>query len=144
MRYLVVDAHSVIFAWPDLRALHARRMILAREALVARLTGYQDASGIRVVAVFDGKGAKLSDESTAGGIQIFYSAAGQSADMIVERLAATYAGHHEVTVVTNDHLEQQTAITFGALAISAEEFRGRMEEAGREMAERVKQWNRRR
>jgi predicted RNA-binding protein with PIN domain len=52
MRYLIVDGHSVIFAWPELRKLHARRTALARDELVKILTAYQDASGVRVVAVF--------------------------------------------------------------------------------------------
>ena len=50
MRYLIVDGHSVIFAWPELRKLHQRRMALARDALVKTLTEYQDASGVRVVS----------------------------------------------------------------------------------------------
>ena len=120
MRYLIVDGHSVIFAWTDLRKLHQRRSILAREALVQRLTQYQDATGVRVVVVFDGKGAQTSEETEPGGVQIFYSNAGQTADEIIERLAAIYASTHELTVVTDDHLEQQTVNTFGALAISTE------------------------
>jgi predicted RNA-binding protein with PIN domain len=55
-RYLIVDGHSIIFAWPALRRLHQRRTSLAREALVKRLRDYQDWTGIRVVVVFDGKG----------------------------------------------------------------------------------------
>ena len=54
MRYLIVDGHSVIFAWPELRLQHGRRTGAARDELVRQLTAYQDASGIRVVAVFDG------------------------------------------------------------------------------------------
>jgi len=33
-RYMIVDDHSIIFAWPELRKLHARRSSLAREALI--------------------------------------------------------------------------------------------------------------
>ena len=58
MRYLIVDGHSVIFAWPELRALHSRRTGAARDELVRRLTQYQDSSGVRVVVVFDGRGEK--------------------------------------------------------------------------------------
>ena len=36
-RYLIVDGHSVIFAWPELRQLQERRSSLAREALIKRL-----------------------------------------------------------------------------------------------------------
>ena len=56
MRFLLVDAHSVIFGWPELRALHRRHMEAAREQLIQRLAAYQDASGTRVVAVFDRRG----------------------------------------------------------------------------------------
>ncbi len=41
-RYLVVDGHSVIFAWPELRKIHERRSSLAREALTKQLRDYQD------------------------------------------------------------------------------------------------------
>jgi uncharacterized protein len=138
MRYLIVDGHSVIFTWPELRALHNRRTALARDELVKILTEYQDASGVRVVAVFDGKGTKANEDSAPGGIQIFYSAAGQTADAIVERLVAKYAGQHEITVATSDLMEQQTATSFGALVVSAEGLRDWLDDARRELARQLK------
>ncbi len=47
--YLLVDGHSIIFAWPELKLLHDRRTALAREALIKQLRDYQDWSGTRVV-----------------------------------------------------------------------------------------------
>lgn len=138
MRYLIVDGHSVIFAWPELRKLHARRTALGRDELVKILTEYQDASGVRVVAVFDGKGGEASEESAPGGIQIFYSATGQTADAIVERLVAKYAGQHEITVATSDLMEQQTVTSFGALVVSAEGLRDWLEEARRNLDRQIK------
>ncbi len=120
MRVLIVDGHSIIFAWPKMRALHARRTALARDALVKALTAYQDNSGVHVVAVFDGKGSRASEATEPGGIQIFYSGADQTADDIIERLVAKYAGRHEITVVTSDRLEQTTVNAFGASFLSAE------------------------
>jgi predicted RNA-binding protein with PIN domain len=120
MRVLIVDGHSVIFAWPEIRALHARRTALAREAVIKALTEYQDTSGVHVVAVFDGKGARANEATEPGGIQVFYSGVDQTADDIIERLVAKYAQLHEITVVTSDHLEQMTVNTFGASWISAE------------------------
>jgi predicted RNA-binding protein with PIN domain len=143
MRYLIVDGHSVIFAWPELRQLHARRAVLARDELVKILTAYQDASGVRVVAVFDGRGAKANEATEPGGIQIFYSGAGQTADQIVERLVAKYASQHEITVATSDHLEQQTATTFGALVVSAEGLRPWLEDAQAGLARELKKIKRR-
>jgi uncharacterized protein len=138
MRYLLVDGHSVIFAWPELRRLHGRRTATAREELVKRLTAYQDASGVRVVVVFDGKGGSLSEETAPGGIQIFYSAAGQSADAVVERLAATYAGEHDMTVATDDHMEQQTVLSFGATPISTESLRSLLGDAEADLARQLR------
>ena len=105
MRYLIVDGHSVIFAWPDLRALHGRRTAAAREELTRRLTQYQDASGTHVVVVFDGRGVKTSEVSEPDGIQIFYSKAHQTADAIIERLCARYGQEHDLTVATDDLME---------------------------------------
>jgi hypothetical protein len=142
MRYLIVDGHSVIFAWSELRKLHTRRTELARNELVKILTDYQDASGVHVVAVFDGKGLKANEDTAPGGIQIFYSATGQTADSIIERLVAKYASQHEITVATDDHMEQQTATTFGALVVSAEGLRPWLEDAQRDLARRIKQHRR--
>lgn len=115
---LIVDGHSVIFAWPDLRKLHARRSSLAREALIKRLRGYQDWTDVRVVVVFDGKGARVTATSDLHDVQVFYSREGQTADSIIERLASKYASHFDVVVATSDYLEQQTASAFGAECIS--------------------------
>ena len=142
MRVLIVDGHSVIFAWPELRKLHARRTALARDELVKLLTAYQDASGVHVVAVFDGQGEKAAEATDPGGIQIFYSASGQTADSIVERLVARYAGRHEITVATSDLMEQQTATSFGALVVSANGLRPWLEEAQSDFAREMKKWRR--
>src|ERR1700722_17328486 len=105
MRILIVDGHSIIFAWPEMRKQHARRNIVAREALIKLLTGYQDFTGIHVAVVFDGQGCKVSEETEPGGIQIFYSGSGETADDVIERMVAKYGSHHEITVATDDMLE---------------------------------------
>ncbi len=143
MRYLIVDGHSVIFAWPDLRKLHARRTESARNELVKILTDYQDASGVRVVAVFDGQGGKANETSEPGGIQIFYSAAGQTADAIVERLVATYAQKHEITVATSDFMEQQVQPPLSARWSSPRKAcASGWTNAQRDLARRIKQHRR--
>jgi predicted RNA-binding protein with PIN domain len=128
-QFLIVDGHSVIFAWPDLRKLHARRSSLARESLIKRLRGYQDWTGVRVIVVFDGKGAHVSATSDPHDIQIFYSRKGQTADSIIERLASKYATRFDLTVATSDYLEQQTASAFGAECISPAILREVLQEA---------------
>ena len=142
MRYLLVDGHSVIFAWEDLRKIHVRRTAAAPDELIRRLTAYQDTTGVRVVAVFDGKGDALNEASTPGEIQVFYSSAGQTADEIVERLVAKYAAKHEMSVATDDHLERQTAESFGAVAISTDHLRLLLRDAEGDLKRRIQRHRR--
>ena len=128
-RYLLVDGHSIIFAWPELRKLHQRRTSLARDALARQLRDYQDWTGIRVVLVFDGKGTDITAEADPHDIQVMYSRKGQTADAIVERLTSKYAADFDVTVATSDLLERQTVTSFDATSISAEMLREVLEEA---------------
>jgi predicted RNA-binding protein with PIN domain len=129
--YLIVDGHSVIFAWPELREAHARRSSLARDELVKRLRDYQDWTGVLVIVVFDGKGGRVSEISDPGEIQIFYSRAGQTADAIVERLASKYGRRFRLAVATDDFLERETAAACGAEPISTDALRDLLNEARR-------------
>lgn len=140
MKVLIVDGHSVIFAWPELRKLHRQRMVLAREALVHKVGEFCAYFGIHGIVVFDGKGPQTQQES-AGGVQIFFAAADATADQIIERLVARHANGHELTVVTSDLLEQQTVHAFGGSPISADTFLEQFEEARASMEKDIKKRN---
>jgi len=126
--YLLVDGHSVIFAWPDLLKMHERRTALARDELAKRLRHYQDWTGTHMVAVFDGKGAQVSASADPHDIQIFYSRRDQTADAIIERLASKYAERFRITVVTADNMVRETAAACGAEVVSPDLFREMMGE----------------
>ena len=130
-RYLLVDGHSIIFAWPELRKLHERRSSLAREALIKQLRDYQDWTGVRVVIAFDGKAPNISAISDPGDVQIFYSRSGQTADTIIERLASKYAEKFKLMVATSDSMEAETIHACGAQWISPDALRTLVEEARR-------------
>jgi predicted RNA-binding protein with PIN domain len=126
-QYLLVDGHSIIFAWPKLRRLHARRPYLARDALIKELRHYQDWTGVHVAVVFDGSGERVSAQSDPHDVQIFYARRGQSADAIIERLASKYASRFEITVATSDSLEMETVNACGALCVSPDGLRKLLE-----------------
>jgi predicted RNA-binding protein with PIN domain len=129
VRYLIVDGHSIIFGWPDLRKLHHRRAMLARDALIKQLRDYQDWSGDNVVVVFDGAGDRTSSTADPHDVQIFYARRGQSADAVIERLACKYAPRFPITVATSDLLEMETVNACGATCISPEDLRERIRTA---------------
>ena len=137
-RVLIVDGHSMIFQWPDLTLQHARRGAIARETLVRMLNGLQDNSDWTVAVVFDGKGSKPNEASEPAGVRVFYSKDGQTADSIIERLAAKYKDQYDVTVATDDLMERTTVESFGALSMSAYQLREEIEMAGEELNARLK------
>lgn len=132
-KILIVDGHSMIFQWPELSRAYAVEGASVRGALVRMLTALQDNSAWTVAVVFDGRGAKASSEENPGGIKIFYSKDGQTADAIIERLAAKYAAGCDVTVATDDRLEQTTVEAFGATAISSRQLRSEIDSADRDV-----------
>jgi len=135
--FLLVDAHNVIFARPELAARHRRSAAAVREELVRMLERHQDAAGLRVVVVFDGTsaGAVTAKGGLSGeaGVQVFYAQAGQSADGIIERLVVKYAGTHRMTVATNDHLVRTAAVAAGAETMDVETLFAEMARAEGEM-----------
>jgi uncharacterized protein len=127
-RYLIVDGHSIIFAWPELRKLHSRRSSLAREELTKRLRHYQDWTGVNVTVVFDGTRSRVTEHSDPHDVQIFYARRDQSADAIIERLASRYASRFDITVATSDSMVKETVNASGASFISPEDLRGLLQE----------------
>jgi len=142
-RVLIVDGHSVIFRWEDLREKHQRSTATTREELIRLLTRFQDNTGTHVVVVFDGRGSKTTQEDEPGGIQIFYSRAGQTADSVIERLVAKYAQNFEICVATDDTMERTTVSSFGARWINTVQLRAEMDEANSDIRDRLKNLHRR-
>jgi predicted RNA-binding protein with PIN domain len=143
--FLLIDAHNVIFARPDLAALHRRQPAAAREQLIRLLERHQDAAGVRVVVVFDGgtQARGTSEPSGPAGIQVFYPRAGQSADAIIERLVLKYAATHRLTVATNDSLIRTAAVAAGASTIGAETLFDDLQRADKELDQALEKLRRR-
>lgn len=118
-RYLVVDGHSVIFSWPELRALHQRDRAKARLQLHRRLQSLHDTSSWRVTLVYDGTLGTRPEQGPKD-IVVLYSHANQTADSIIERLVGQIQTPSQVTVVTADEAERQTVEAMGAQTASPE------------------------
>jgi predicted RNA-binding protein with PIN domain len=135
---LIVDGHSIVFSWADLRKIHRENPRRAMIELENRLVQHQDASGVSVVLVFDGKGSRLQSEREGLRIQVMYSDRGRTADDVVERLVAKYATRHEITVATDDYAEQETVRAFGAFAIDGAGLADLLKASDRKFRERLR------
>lgn len=140
LRFLLVDGHSIINAWPELRALHrqAARRHTARELLLQRMRHYQDMTEERVIVVFDGPQARTTEEREPQGLQIFYADSGTTADTIIERLVAKYSAEHAMTAATADGMIRETVTAFNARWVSPESLRQMCDDAEGEMRRRIK------
>ena len=132
MRYeadhLLVDGYSIIYAWPPLRAALRRKLEQARDQLVAALTRLQDATGIRVTAVFDNRhAARLSAGETPAGVDVLFTRKGMTADACIERLVARADAPERFLVATDDHAEATMVRSLGGRVITAEELRDWLE-----------------
>ena len=128
-QFLVVDGHSVIHAWPELRSQHSRRPRQARDSLVAQLRGFHDTTDWRVTLVFDGR-AGISDIPDQAGFIVRYSSTEQTADSLIEALVAAQPEKTRqlITVITADQAERHAVESMGALCLSPDWLRLELEQ----------------
>ena len=94
-------------------------------------------TGERVVVVFDGTQSRLTDEREDGGVQIFYADAGHTADSVIERLAAKYAGTYALRVCTADRMIWEGVRASGALWISPDTLKDELARAVQDLRKRI-------
>ena len=138
-RYLLVDGHSVLHAWPNLRAQHSTRPASARQELIRLLATLHDTGRWRVTLVFDGQ-AGGKEVATKDSLAVLYAPAGQTADSIIERIAQAHAGKGEIGVVTADHAEMTAVESLGAFGFSPDWLRDELRAAGEELTESIAQY----
>lgn len=120
---ILIDGYSLLHQWPEVAAGRPRHSAQAREELIRILTRYQDATGTPVTVFFDARYRRGPAPPRDGaGIEVIYSAPGQTADALIERTAARLVAWGEVLVVTEDIAERQTVEAFGAWTWSCEQF----------------------
>ena len=135
--YLIIDGHSIIFAWEELRVLHERSQLAARDELIRRMTCYQDCTGERTIIVFDGKGTETISQHEEAGIQVFFSKKGVTADQIIERLVGKYGRKKKITIASRDKAVLDTCSSFGALAISPNSLREYLKSAEDKLRKKI-------
>ena len=142
---ILVDGYSLLHNWPELAPGRSRFSAAARDELIRRLTLYQDATGTPVTIFFDGSGPKsvIASETTNPALEVLYSTAGQTADQLIERSAHRFAPYGEVLAVTDDLAERETVLSLGGLASSCLNFIQTVENTLAEMADDLKNHNRR-
>ena len=118
---LILDGYNVIGAldrYGEMDSLDAARELLINDALKA--SGW---TGRPLILVFDahlGPGPGRSERRAGGAVRIIYSAPGESADDVIERLLSTL--QDQATVYTADFALQRTALARGSTRATPREF----------------------
>ena len=142
---ILVDGYSLLHDWPELAPGQPRHSAGARDALIQKLTHYQDAIGTPITLFFDGGGAPASVATahSTRQMEVLYSRNGQTADEMIERAAYRFQDYGEVLAVTNDNAERNIVIHMGGMAESCGNFIHTVEATLAGMAEDVERHNRR-
>jgi hypothetical protein len=122
-----MDGYNVIGALDRYRAagsLDAARELLINDALKA--AGW---TGRSLIVVFDaerGLGPERAELRAGGAVRVVYSAPGESADDVIERLLSRL--EDSVTVYTADFALQRTALARGSTRATPREFADLLDE----------------
>jgi len=132
MSLLIIDGYNIINYWKDFECLRDENMDAARMKLAELLEEYVPLLWQKVIIVYDAyrnKGKIASFEFR--GVEVVYTAEGQTADAFIERLVSTLAevGGEEIEVASSDNLEQQIVLGKGARRLSARELKERLQES---------------
>ncbi len=122
---LIVDGYNIIGAWDELKELKQTDMGSARDQLIATLSAYYPWCWERVIIVFDGQ---QFDWSYVGGIEVVFTEDKETADTMIEKLAAGLISYYRVEVATSDYAEYRAASALGAVVFSAPALKERLEE----------------
>lgn len=138
MARLIVDGYNLLHAHPGYARLAARDLDSARARLVSDLAGLAEGND-RVVVVFDGGGNPASDGTPhhVGRLTVIFSRAGQSADELIEALAARSRDRAEETVVVTSDAATRHTVAGGCVSVlSSERF---LEDVAQVVAERAEE-----
>jgi hypothetical protein len=127
--YLVLDGYNVIGALERYRTAGYGGLDDSRELLINDALKAAGWTGRRIVVVFDAQRSPEPErvEQRAGGaVRLIYSAPGESADDIIERLLTNLDG--PATVYTADFALQRTALARGVSRATPREFADLLDE----------------
>ncbi|MDZ4164944.1 MAG: NYN domain-containing protein [Smithellaceae bacterium] len=100
--HIIVDGYNLIRQSPSLRSRERISLETGRNSLISLLSELKKIRPHRITVVFDGREGLSRRETREAivGIQVIYSAVGETADDVIKRMATEEAGN--LLVVTSD------------------------------------------
>jgi predicted RNA-binding protein with PIN domain len=124
-KYVIIDGYNVIFAWDDLKEIAKENLGIARDKLLDILCNYSAFTKCEAIVVFDAY--KVSGNNgqrfNYNNIRVVYTKERELGDNYIEKLISDIGKNDNVRVVTSDNLIQLSAVRFGVLRVSAQDFK---------------------
>ncbi len=124
-KYVIVDGYNVIFAWDELKDVAKENLGAARDRLLDILCNYSAFTKCETIVVFDAY--KVSGNNgqrfNYNNIHVVYTKERELGDNYIEKLISDIGKNDNVRVVTSDNLIQLSAVRFGVLRVSAQDFK---------------------
>ncbi len=120
--YYLVDGYNLIYAWPELKT---EEFAIARDRLINILIEYGAYEKFDITVVFDAGSTDEEEhvESYGEHFKVIYSAAGVTADNVIERLVYELAKQRkEIHVVSSDGVIESVILGAGAYRHPSREF----------------------
>lgn len=140
---LIVDGYNAIAAWPGLQKLfHQSALDLARHKLVEMLSSYIAFRNYAATIVFDAHAQPLpaAQDRSASGIDIYYTAYGETADTAIERRCAQLRWEDcRVRVATSDRAIQLVVGGYDAEWVSVQHLQEEVKHAAQQIKQTLKQ-----
>lgn len=125
---IVIDGHNVVHAVDRYRHLKDGGMAEAMAMLMSDLVNLAGLIETEIIVVFDGRGAR-SSERISDRLTAIYSAGGQSADAVIERLVFEESGGRAMTVCTADNVMRKVVASKGVHSLFPAGLMDLMEDA---------------
>ncbi len=126
---IIIDGYNLIRQSSKLRRYELYSLQAGRQALMSRLSDYQQKKGHKITVIFDGwQGEEREEERDRhNNVDIIYSRFGEDADTVIKRLAAQ--SEEETVVVSSDREIASFAASLGNTVLSSVEFESVMNRA---------------
>lgn len=124
--HIIIDGYNLIRQSKDLSCLDLQDIQFGRAALIDALAAYRKIKKHRITVVFDGAGAVGGDRhrDRIKGIEVRFSRNGQSADAVIQQMAAREG--EKALVVSSDREVADVSSAKGAATIGSREFENRL------------------
>lgn len=124
--HIIIDGYNLIRQSPTLRSKERISIEAGRDNLIKLLADFRKIRPHRITCVFDGRTGTSVRETRElkSGIEVIYSAIGDTADDVIKRMAQREAGN--LLVVTSDREIANYVHRRGGVAVSSPEFEDRL------------------